>query len=238
MYNFAKLQPTQFAQFALHLFFEGHAMFGDFEITPSDKVRHYYRLRKDKIPWAVDYVTLVSMRQCTFLSDKIGMDMVRGADETTLPGQIGGWMSQAGYKNVEDHTFFSKSQRKIVKTFAAKINQPVHLSGADGDAQAKLDRKGYALQNLHLAKDALRNGRVVIVFSDGELGEILRGDAFKARTGPTSLGHHHWMAVRSIDIFGDTDVKLKVITWKNSYKKLMKIKDLIPRYNGFISAEP
>ena len=85
MYNFAKLQPNEFAQFALHLFFEGRAMFGDFEIVPSTKIKQNYRLRKNKIPWAIDYVILVSLRQCTFISDKLGIDGLRGADETTLP---------------------------------------------------------------------------------------------------------------------------------------------------------
>jgi hypothetical protein len=88
LYNLAKLQPMIYAQFALDLFFLSHAMFGGMEIEPSNKIRQNYPLRRTMIPWAVDYVTLVSLRQCTFLSDKLKVDSIRGADETTLPGQM------------------------------------------------------------------------------------------------------------------------------------------------------
>jgi hypothetical protein len=238
MYNMAKLQPMEFAQFALDLFFKGHAMFGAMEIEPSNEIKQNYRLRKNNIRWGVDYVTLVSLRQCTFLSDKLKLGVLRGADETTLPGQMGAWLMEAGYRNVEDHTFFAKNQRKLVKTFAAKIGQPVHLDGADGDAQAKADRKQYASQNLDQASRALRNGKIVVLFSDGEIGEMLKGNAVKNRTAPTSLGSHHWMAMRKITIFGDTMVKLKAITWGHSYQGTLQMDQFIPRYNGFISAEP
>jgi hypothetical protein len=67
---------------------------------------------------------------------------------------------------------------------------------------------------------------------------MLRGDTFKPRTSPTKLGDHHWMAVRQLQIFSDTYVKLKVITWSTSFKKTLNMEDFIPRYNGFVSAEP
>ncbi|HEY3841409.1 MAG TPA: hypothetical protein VGL72_32785 [Bryobacteraceae bacterium] len=238
IYNFAKFDPLRFAQFALHLFFLGQAMFGEMEVQPTNQIRQNFPLRKTKIPWAVDYVTLVSLRQCTFFSDKLKIGALRGADETTLPGQIGLWLTQAGYHNVEDHTFFAKNQVKLVKAFASKVGQPMHLSGATGDAQNKVDRRGYPYQNLQLAEQALRNGKFIIIFSDGELGRMLRGDTFKPRTSPTKLGDHHWMAVRQLQIFSDTYVKLKVITWSTSFKKTLNMEDFIPRYNGFVSAEP
>jgi hypothetical protein len=236
LYSLAKREPMQFAQFALDLYVKGHALFGQLEIEPSLKTRQYYPLRRTKIPWAVDYVTLVSLRHCTFVTDKFHVGFLRGADETTLPGQIGSWLKQAGYSDVEDHTFFTKSQAKAVKTFSAKIGQPMHMGGSDGDALAKADRKNYALLNLGLAQQALHDGKIVIMFSDGELGRMARGDDFKTRTAPTKLGDHHWMAVRKIDL--GADVTFKVITWGTSYTATLSLDHLVPRYNGFICAKP
>jgi len=237
LYAFAKREPMQFAQFALDLFVKGHALFGQLEITPSLKIRQNYPLRRSKIPWAVDYVTLVSLRHCTFWTDKYRVGMLRGADETTMPGQIASWLSQAGYSDVEDHTFFAKNQTKVVKLFSTKVvGQAMHGSGADGDALAKVDRKNYAVLNLGLAQQALSEGKVVIMFSDGELGDIARGDDFQARRGPTSVGHHHWMAVRKIDL--GPNVTFKVITWGTSYTATLSLDHLVPRYNGFVCARP
>ena len=108
-YTFAKTRPEEFTKFGLDLFFDGKAKFGQMQVEPSAKVRLSYGLRKDKIPWAADYVVLVSLRECTFTSDAIGIDLVRGADETTLPGRLAEWLRDAGYTNVEDHTFFGKN---------------------------------------------------------------------------------------------------------------------------------
>ena len=241
MYTFAKNQPADFARFALDLFFNGDANFRGLEITPSMKIRQSYPLRKAKMRWAVDYVTLVSLRQCTFLTDKFHVGALRGADETTLPGQLANWLKQAGYTNVEDHTFFGKNQVKLVKAFAAQIGQSMHAPGAVADQAAKTNRLQHAQQSLTKASQALSDGKIVILFSDGALGDNLKAgtaDALAARSGPTEIGHHHWMTLRKLDILGTNAVNIAVITWTGKFQGLMKLDALVSQYNGYICADP
>jgi len=73
MYSFAKGQPRLFAKYGLDLFFQGQGFLGTMEVQPSLAVLENYHLRMTKIPWAVDYVTLVSLRQCTFFADTRGL---------------------------------------------------------------------------------------------------------------------------------------------------------------------
>ena len=240
LYTFAKQNPQGFTQFALDLFFRGQALFGQMEIQPSAQITQGYALRKSTIPWAVDYVILVSLRQCTFLTDKLHMGALRGADETTLPGQLGMWLKQAGYKGVEDHTFFGKNQQKAVRLFANQIKQPMHLENATGDAGARAGRRLYSETNLTEASRSLKQGKVIIVFADGEMGRALRdgvSQGMAARTKPTAIGDHHWMPVRKLDVIGTT-VKIKVITWGKSYQGLFDLDAFLSRYNGYVSAMP
>lgn len=239
LYTVAKTQPEMYAKFALDLFFEGKAMFGGIEVEPSSHIKVGYPLKKAAIPFAVDYVTLVSLRQCT-LGNKVGVEMISAADETTLPGKIGQWFRDAGYKQVEDHTFFTKKQAAAVRAFAGMIGQPMNLAGATGPRLDK-DRREHAFQSLKQASKAVSNGKLVIIFTDGEVaGALQTGNSagLSSRSSATSIGHHHWMAVRKLELFGDTFVKVKVITWGTSYSGRFGTDAFISRYNGYICADP
>ena len=242
LYTFAKSNPAGFAQFALDLFQKGQGMFNQMLIEPSPKIKANYAIRKNNIPHMVDYVTLVSLRQCTFISDSLGFNTVRGADETTLAGQLGRWLNDAGYTNVQDHTFFAENQQFWVNVFATGIGQPMHMPGATaGQAVVNDGRKKHALASLQQAEQAVRQGKIVIMFSDGEVGDALKNGSslqLGARSDATKIGTHHWMALRKCQFFGDTHVKLKVITWGASYQGAFKTEALVSRYNGFISADP
>ena len=50
IFNFAKTQPQQYVQFALDLFFNGHALLGSMEIEPNTKVLANYPLRERRFP--------------------------------------------------------------------------------------------------------------------------------------------------------------------------------------------
>lgn len=240
LYSFAKTQPDRYAQFALDLFFKGKARFGGLDVEPSSHIRVGYPQRKADIPFAVDYVTLVSLRQCT-LGSKFGVEKFSSAaDETTLPGKIGEWLRDAGYSNVQDYTFFTKKQHAPVKAFATAIGQPMHLQGATGPTLDK-DRKTHALASLQQAATAVSNGKLVILFTDGEVAKALSKNisaTLAARDSATSIGHHHWMAVRKLQLFGDTFVKVKVITWGTSYTGRFDTDAFVSRYNGYLSADP
>jgi hypothetical protein len=241
LYDYARSHPMQYAQFAMDLFFNGHALFGEKEVRPSDKVLTNYPLRRAKIPWALDYVTLVSLRQCTFIYDKPGVKSLRGADETTLPGQLASWLRDAGYSNVQDHTFFGKHQQKAVAKFASFANQPMHFGASTADRSAKEDRAKHARQSLQAASNALTQGNSVFLFTDGELAQSLQdklsGSLF-ARSQPTALGEHHWITLRKIDIFPGSAVRIKVFSWGAVYEGAFDYESFLSRYNGYVSAEP
>ena len=239
-YTFAKTRPAEYMKFGLDLFFDGRAKFGQLQVAPSQKIKSNYSLRKDKIPWAVDYVVLVSLRECTFTSDAIGIDLIRGADETVLPGRLAQWLRDAGYKNVEDHTFFGKNQQAVVSAFAAQIGQPVHFGNATGDALAKQNRLKNAKTNLASASQAFAMGKMVFLFSDGEIGHKLAAGISGAMTeqrGPTGLGDHHWMAVKKLTIPASNVVTLKAVTWGKSLEGSYDLDAFVSRYNGYLVAD-
>jgi hypothetical protein len=230
----------EFTQFVLNIFFKGQAILGNVEVSPTDKIRNSYHLRRNKIPWAIDYVTLVSIRQCSFFADAPGLKGLRGADETTLPGQLAGWLRDAGYSNVQDHTFFGKNQQKAVNKFGGMIHQPMHLGHSTADAAVQQDRMQHAKQSLHSASQALTNGNLVLFFGDGQIADALqnkRSGSVLPRATPTGLGKHHWITIRKIDIIGSA-VRIKAFTWGNVYEGAFDIESFLSRYNGYISAEP
>jgi hypothetical protein len=240
MYLFAKTRPIEFIHMALDLFFTGRALFGSMEIQPSDVIRNGYRLRRTKIRWAFDYVVLVSLRQCTFFSDQSGLGFLRTGDETAMPGQMAQWLAEAGYSNVEDHTFFGKNQIQLVRKFAKTINQPVYGWNNTAGEDARTDRQNHLIRSLSDAINALRDGKLVILFSDGKIADFLQeGDSINmtARTGPVGLGKHHWTVVRKLHLVGGK-VRIKVITWGTSHEGDFNIAAFTSRYSGYISADP
>jgi hypothetical protein len=239
-YTFAKTRPAEYMRFGLDLFFDGKAKFGQLQVEPSQKIKLSYPLRKDKIPWAVDYVVLVSLRECTFTSDAIGIDLIRGADETVLPGRLAQWLRDAGYKNVEDHTFFGKNQQALVAKFATQIGQPMHFGNATGDALARENRLKNAKKSLESASQAFALGKLVFLFSDGEIGHKLMAGLSGAMTeqkGPTGLGNHHWMAVKKLNIPASNVVTLKAVTWGKSLEGSYDLDAFVSRYNGYVVAD-
>jgi hypothetical protein len=240
VYIFAKTRPREFVQLALDLFFRGKGIFGNMEVTPSDAIRNNYRLRRSKIPWAVDYVLLVSLRQCTFLSDRVMFGPLRGGDETTMPGQLGYWLEEAGYENVQDHTFFGKNQHKVVKNFAKVIEQPMYMRNNTAGDAARNDRKQLIRQNLQDAADSIAAGKLVILFSAGKLTQALSDKTsadLTAQNGPVTLGGHHWTPVRKLQIFRNR-LWIKVISWGKSYESSFDLDAFSSYYSGYIAADP
>ena len=240
VYLFAKNNPSEFVQFALDLFFKGVGKFGGLTVEPSSSIRSNYRLRRNKIPWAFDYVVLVSLRQCTFMSDRIGVGALRGADETTLPGEVSRWLTESGYDNVEDHTFFGKNQQGVVKQFSKFIGQSMHLPGSTSGRAVRTDRLGHAAQSLNAAEMAIANGKLVILFADGKIAQSLKdgnSDLMNAGKGPVALGHHHWTTVRRLSVQSNS-VFIKVVTWGATYSGSFSLDAFLSRYGGYIAADP
>ena len=240
VYAFAKENPLGFTQFALELYLNGSGLFKTLVVQASPAILGNYLLRKNKIPWAVDYVTLVSLRQCSFFADVRGIKLLRPADETTMPGQLAEWLRQAGYDAVEDHTFFGKNQYKPVSMFAAVAKQPLHFGQHTGKADVNQDRLGLARTSLQNAIHDLRLGKLILMFGDGEIAEAMKNaesHTLQERQSPTGIGKHHWMTIRKLEL-GVQRVSLRAFTWGRTYDATFDMASFLSRYNGFISATP
>src|SRR5262249_22693218 len=98
--QFAKDHPLAYAQLALDLFQKGKGSLAGLEIEAAHKIQAHYA---DHLPEA-DYVVLGSLRNSgAILSD---WGPVRNIGLLTKPGVLCKWLIEAGYTNVQDHTFF------------------------------------------------------------------------------------------------------------------------------------
>ena len=67
-------------------------------------------------------------------------------------------------------------------------------------------------------------------------------------TGPTNelkLGDLHWMVVKNLEITGSSPTApltgtatMKVVTWRWSVFKTYQMKDFLPRFFGYLAADP
>jgi len=235
MYSFAKVQPAQYAKFALGLFFRGKGKFNNTEIEPSETIKAGYSSRYQFMDCPIDYVTLVSLRACSLHA--IATGPLRAADETTMPGQVGQWLERAGYKGVESDTFFNANwiEKIAINQLASTLEQPIHHGGAP---ERTLDMDAMC-RNLQKAADALAAGKFVILFTDIELSKYLSGEQpmLAPRTSSTSLTKHHFVAARRLRLTAN-DVTVRLITWANAYDKTIPLSSFLPRYNGYIAAQP
>jgi len=232
MYTFAKSEPLAYATLALDLFFKGKGMYRNMPIAPTETIKNGYRQRIEYMNSVVDYVLLVSLRACTF--QLVGP--LRGGDETTLPGQLGRWLEQAGYREIETDTFFNFGWLKmaLVNTVAGHLGQPVHHRRDERELA-----NPEVLRNLSRAASALQSGKFVILFTDGELSHFLNGtvSALTPRTSPTGLGEHHYVAVRRL-VVTQNDVTVRAITWQCAFDHTFPLGIFLPRYNGYLAARP
>lgn len=235
MYSYAKVQPAKYAKFAMGLFFRGKGKFNNTEITPSETIKAGYPTRYQFMGCPVDYVTLVSLRACSFHAIAIGP--FRAADETTMPGQVAQWLEQAGYQGVESDTFFNANwlEKIAIDKLASTLEQPIHHRGAQERSLGTDEMR----RNLQKAADALAAGKFVVLFTDIELSKYLKGElpSLPPRTSSTSLTKHHFVAARHLQLTTN-DVTVRIITWTEAFNRTISLASFLPRYNGYIAAQP
>jgi len=225
VYDIAKRDPERYVRFAIALLTTGTGQLGVAQITASTTIRNGYQRF---LPEA-DYVVLASIRD----SDAVilSLEPLRNVLTLTKPGALCEFMRQAGFTDVQDHSFLELST-------PLRILNAVTKFGLHGSGHNSFDQ---GANNLQAAQTDLNvRGRFVVMNADAAVaGAFLNGwsDRLGVRPDPLPAAETHWTAVRKLRITGNT-VRMKIVTWGGSYEGSIAKDALLSRYAGFISAQP
>jgi hypothetical protein len=226
-----KLRPFAYVQFVCSLFDNGTAPFCGHTVDVRLATAFLQGWTTVKGP-AADYIALGSLR-CNIEAlvaapgGTAGMpfDFTNDTSHATTPSQIAGLLTQAGYQNV---------QNCAMGDYLA----PRHGTGL-----------GAAGRNLQQCVQLLLNkpGAVVVMLVHGALARSAkRNTAMEPLVQASKLADLHWIFVRRITATGlpvnggqlNGQVTMKLFTWRWSGPGQFTLGDFLPRYFGFISAEP
>jgi hypothetical protein len=225
--QFAKRSPMQYALLALDLYQKGKGYLDKLEIEPELKIRGGIA---GDLPEA-DYVVLGSLRNSGAILYDPGL--VRGIGLLTKPGVLCRWLTEAGYTNVQDHTFFDLP-------FYAMPIALVTKGSVHGSRDASF-REGE--DNLRLAAQKLGGGHQVVMNAEADLsGELIGNDVTpRSGGGRSNAMETHWTWIRKLTLSpsGATPRKITLIkfyTWGQSYTRAnIDMDDFLTRYAGFVS---
>jgi hypothetical protein len=223
LYPLNKTEPEKYVKYVLGLAEGGKGQLGSREID----VQGYTALRGNynkEVISEVDYVALASLR--TEVSIAVGPDAfnVEKPQDThshaTTPGQMMKALLWAGYYPVEDHTledYEGIRGETGIQTAYGRLKQC---------EQMLRTKPGYAV--IMLVHVALANY--------AKRGELITGPTNKLK-----LGDLHWMVVKNLGVTGSQltgTATMEVVTWGWSGLTNYQLKDFLPRFFGYLAADP
>jgi hypothetical protein len=225
-----KLRPLAYVQFTCALFDHATASFCGHTVDVRNAADFLRGWAADKGP-AADFIALGSLRCSieTLVASPGGtgglpFNFPVGETHATTPAQIAGLLTQAGYQNV---------QNLAMDDYLAPRN-PQALQAA----------------GLNLAQCAqlllTKPGAVVVMLVGFNIAMAAkRKAAINDQPHVPKLADLHWVFVRRITATGlpvngplNGQVDMKLFTWRWSGPGCFKLGDFLPRYFGFVSAEP
>jgi hypothetical protein len=235
--TFGKLDPVRFAQLGMDLLTNGQGLLGNLTLTPTEHIRHGFPKQKTSIS-SVDYLLLVSLRQCADVESLA--DMANVCNEMTTAGTVCQTLADAGYSDVQDHTFLDHGSIFDPGPWAIAQAEKVHGQKVFYNKPSPGAHDDNAIaENLCQAARELEAGRLVLISGHGDIAEKVRNASYKlgSASAVSRLLSGHWTAVRKIAIVGKK-VRLRIITWGGRYEGELDRADLFARYNGYVSAKP
>jgi hypothetical protein len=225
--QFDKRSPMQYTLLALDLYQKGKGYLDKLEIEPDLEIRA--GICQD-LPEA-DYVVLGSLRNSGAILYEDGM--VRNIGLLTKPGVLCKWLAEAGYTDVQDHTFFDLPfyAKPIDLITKGSVHGPRDPGFQEGEA------------NLRLLEQKLANGYQVVMNAEAQLSQDLVDNDLTARDGGgrSNAMATHWTWINKITLTGTgvTPPKIPLIkfyTWGDSYTRAnLNMDDFLTRYAGFVS---
>lgn len=226
-----KLRPFAYVQFVCGLYDNGTAPFCGHTVDVRLATDFLHGWTTAKGP-AADYIALGSMR-CSIEAlvaapggtAGLPFDFLNQTSHATTPAQIAGLLRQAGYCNVQN--------RALADYLAPRNGTGLQAAG----------------QSLAQCAQLLLNkpGAVVVMLVNGDLASSAkRGTQIGVKAHVPKLADLHWILVRRLTATGlpvvssplNGQVNLKLFTWRWSGPGQFSLGDFLPRYFGFISAEP
>ncbi|EUC17000.1 hypothetical protein [Paraburkholderia hospita] len=217
--------PLDYVGFVGDLFDKGIARFGetDVDVQQANPFRHGWTAACGP---AADFIALGSLR-CNieaFVAAPLGggqaFDFLSKESHATTPGQIATLLTQAGYRTVQNQALTDyTSPRDGTRLSTAGTN----LTSCSSLFRRAPDCVVIMLVHGTLATNAKRSA-------------VIQGDAHVPK-----LSDLHWILVRRIEADATNlptgRVKMKLYTWKWSGLGDFAMKDFLPRYYGYVSAE-
>ncbi len=225
-----KLRPLAYVQFVSSLFDNGMASFCGQPVDVRLAADFLRGWATNKGP-AADFIALGSLRCSieTLIASPGGtgglpFNFPVDDSHATTPAQIAGLLAQAGYQNVQN--------RAMADYLAPRNGQGLQAAGL----------------NLAQCAQLLLNkpGAVVVMLVGFNIATAAkRGRAIDDQPHVPKLADLHWVFVRRITATGlpvngplNGQVDMKLFTWRWSGPGRFTLGDFLPRYFGFVSAEP
>jgi hypothetical protein len=225
----ARDRPSQYATLAAQLFLNGRGFLDKLEIEPNILILH--GVDEDALG-ECDYVVLGSIRNSAAIL--LGDNIVRTIGLLTKPGVLCDWLRRAGYKNVEDHTFFDVPlyAQPIAGLTSGETHGP-RPTGFTVPSNRKEKRANLRLMATKLAMQHKVIMNAETALSDGLVKNTLTNSGL---TGRSDAMVTHWTFVKTM-ILSNTHVsEIKLYTWGGSFKRQnIPIDDFVSRYAGFVS---
>ncbi len=225
----ARDRPSQYATIATQLYRTGKSALDKLPIEPANSIVQGFDAAA---LGECDYVVLGSVRNSAAIL--YGDGIVRTIGLLTKPGVLCDWLRQAGYKSVEDHTFFDVPF--YAKPISAATGGSLHGPRTTGFSSPS--NNAQKVTNLRLMATKLGTGHKVIMNAEALLSAGLVQDNLTGSglTGPSNAMETHWTFVSKMTLSATHVAEIKLYTWGGSFKKQnIPIDDFASRYAGFVS---
>ena len=218
--DLAKREPRTYAKFAIDLLLTRRATWNGLGVVlEADDARDWQARRAQQL----DFVTMLALRKRAEIalaggrSGGIDLDLDNPDSHATTPGQMKCLLEAAGYHQVKDQTV---SRR----TFAV-ARSPTQLD--------VLERQ------LTTCAAALAGGNIVIMLVHPDVARKAKNPGAAWSVDPRVAALHllHWINVKSLNVLGG-NVTIKIVTWRWSGTVIWRVTDFLPRYFGYMVAQP
>lgn len=244
LYLYARADPENYVSMVIDLITTGVGRFRDALLEPIPTVLTGVIPVDMKV---VDYVPLATMRNALDVSHVPGV--LSAALMGTQPPLLVALMRKMGYRNVTDRVSFRNvMSTKRPKSFDAedamslsRLVRKIDLHGSvqrstrtafEYEDMAKYTAK---LRLLQEARAKLQQGHLVVLAINPEILNQPNGTVFVNNLDEEQ--YLHYVAAITLAI-GPDSVTLRVFSWAAVYQRTLRIRDLVTRFEGYISGEP
>jgi len=228
--DLARDQPVQYVKLAIDLFKTGTGKLGNMTVKPVEKLLNSYNA---EALGECDYVVLGSLRDSTAL---LWGDLVRNIGTLTKPGVLCAYLRDAGYNDVEDHTFFDVPF--YVQPISLITSGSIHAPRPTGFTEPK--NPAQKIANLQQMASKIFGGHKAIMNAEGvgldqaiALGNTVTNSGLQ---GPSNAMATHWTLVTKLTLSSTHVTNIKLYTWGGSFSQQnIDIGAFVSRYAGFVS---